>query len=139
MEYRRATEADAPLLAEMNRQLIEDEGHSNPMSVAQLAQRMGSWLKGEYRGILFEEAGEAAAYVIYRRDPDLIHLRHFFVARAYRRRGIGREAMRILLEEIWPRDCRIIVEVLAHNAAGHAFWRAMGFADYSITMERRQR
>ena len=38
-----ATEADLPLLAEMNRRLIEDEGSENPMTVAELQQRMRAW------------------------------------------------------------------------------------------------
>jgi GNAT superfamily N-acetyltransferase len=139
MEYRRATDADLMLLTLMNRQLIEDEGHSNPMNDAQLAQRMRGWLKGEYKCVIFENEGEPLAYAIYRRDPGLIYLRQFFVARPHRRRGIGRRAMEILMNEIWPSDDRIVVEVLCCNTAGHAFWRAMGFADTSVTMERRPR
>ena len=40
MHLRRATLADAALLAELNRQLIRDEGHRNSMSLAELETRM---------------------------------------------------------------------------------------------------
>jgi hypothetical protein len=47
MNFRSATLDDAPLLAEMNHQLIRDEGHRNPMTVFELAERMREWLSGD--------------------------------------------------------------------------------------------
>ena len=56
MPYRIATAEDSPMLAELNSQLIRDEGHRNPMTIAQLEERMRGWLtSGEYRAVLFEE------------------------------------------------------------------------------------
>ena len=45
VEYRVATLEDAPLLAQLNQQLIEDEGHSKPMTAPELEERMrgGRW------------------------------------------------------------------------------------------------
>ena len=40
MDYRTASEGDLPLLAELNQQLIHDEGFPNPMSVIDLENRM---------------------------------------------------------------------------------------------------
>ena len=57
MEYRQATAADVPALAAMNGQLIRDEGHRNPMTGGELADRMAGWLAGDYEAILFEEGG----------------------------------------------------------------------------------
>lgn len=136
MEYRQATEADLPLLAEWNHQLIRDEGHRNPMTVAELAERMRGFMRGEYTAIIFAEGRVPVAYALYRCDADSIYLRHFFVDRAQRRRGVGRRAMGILLSEVWPPGERITVEVLVHNRAGHAFWRAMGFHEYCLTLQR---
>ncbi len=48
MTFRPATNDDCPLLAELNHQLIRDEGHRNRMTVAELEQRMRGWLAGEY-------------------------------------------------------------------------------------------
>ena len=57
MEYRFATTADAPVLAEMNRQLTREEGHRNPMPLPELVARMAGWLAGEYRAVLFADGG----------------------------------------------------------------------------------
>src|SRR5688572_7634061 len=44
MEYRFATAADPALLAGMNKQLILDDGHRNPMTLTGLKARMAGWL-----------------------------------------------------------------------------------------------
>jgi ribosomal protein S18 acetylase RimI-like enzyme len=41
----------------------------------------------------------------------------------------------ILRGEVFPVDKRLTVEVLTANTRAVAFWRAMGFADYSLTLE----
>jgi ribosomal protein S18 acetylase RimI-like enzyme len=135
MTWRCATTADCPLLAELNHQLIRDEQHRNPMTVPQLEQRMRGWLEGEYAAILFEEAGAVVAYALYREQPDKIYLRQLFVLRERRRQGLGKQAMRLLRYEIWPQTKRLTVEVLTANAAAVAFWRAIGYRDYSLKLE----
>ena len=40
-----ATVADLAALAEMNRQLIQDEGHPNPMTLPEFADRLRQWLE----------------------------------------------------------------------------------------------
>ncbi len=135
MKHRFATLDDCLLLAEMNHQLIRDEGHRNPMSVVELAGRMHDWLEADYEGVIFEDAGEVVAYALFREKLHDIYLRHLFVARHRRRQGIGRQAMEILRSEIWPTNKRLIVEVLTANAPGVAFWRAMGYRDYCLTLE----
>ena len=135
MTYRTATQADVSLLAELNHQLIRDEGHRNPMTVSELGERMSKWIKGDYTAILFEE-NQIVAYALYRNSDDSIYLRQLFVHRAHRRQGIGRRAMNILFQKIWPKDRRITVDVLTHNSAAISFWRAVGFSDYSLTLEK---
>src|SRR6266511_2345960 len=44
MQYRIATAEDYPMLAELNSQLIRDEGYRNPMTSAQLEERLRGWL-----------------------------------------------------------------------------------------------
>ena len=135
MKFRRATLDDCGLLAELNHQLIRDEGHRNRMSVAELEQRMRDWLATEYAAILFEDGVETVAYGLYREEAGGIYLRQLFVARNQRRQGIGRAAMEILRSKLWPKDKRLTVEVLTENTAGVAFWRAVGYKDYSLTLE----
>lgn len=136
MNLRAATPADIDTLAELNHQLIADEGADNPMSVRQLAERMAEWLVGRYRATLFEEDGAPVAYALYRDDGESIYLRQFFVARDRRRTGVGRDAITRLVDEVFPPGKRVVVEVLAKNARAMAFWHAMGFVDYFMTLER---
>jgi len=139
MDYREAVEADAPLLASINQQLIEDEWGGGGMSLDRLEARVRRWLsEGEYRAVLFQEGGETVAYALVSidDDDDSAYIRHFFVLHAHRGGGVGRRAMATLLREIIPPAARITLDVLASNVGGHQFWRSVGFRDYSIRMER---
>jgi GNAT superfamily N-acetyltransferase len=133
--HRIATPGDVPMLARMNQQLIEDEGHRNPMDLSELEARMRSLLDGGYTATLFEWDGQLVAYGLWRDEPDWVYLRQFFVARDCRRRGIGAQAIRVLADEVWPADKRIRVNVLIGNRPALEFWRAVGFVDYLITLE----
>lgn len=135
MKFRFATADDCGLLAELNHQLIRDEGHRNPMNVAQLEERMRGFIEKEYRAVIFEENDEVVAYALFREQPDEIYLRQLFVFRHRRREGIGRRAMEILRSQIWPQTKRLTVEVLVANKSAVAFWRAMGYIDYALTLE----
>jgi GNAT superfamily N-acetyltransferase len=134
LAWRNASDDDLPLLAEWNHQLIRDEGHRNPMNVAELAERMKKWLRGEYRAIVFSEA-DPVAYALFKQDDALIYLRQLFVRQDRRRAGIGRSAVEILRREIWPSNVRLTVDVLCQNRGGVAFWRSVGYRDYSLTLE----
>jgi GNAT superfamily N-acetyltransferase len=132
----RATPGDAPLLAAMNKRLIEDEGHSNPMSVLELERRMRGWLgSGEYEAVLFGGA-PPRAYALFRRDPDGVYLRQLYVERDCRRAGVGRAAVALLVGEVWPAGARVKLDVLVGNVAARAFWKAVGFREYAVMMDR---
>jgi GNAT superfamily N-acetyltransferase len=135
MDYHFATAADLDLLAEWNHQLIRDEGHRNPMTVPELRQRMQGWLDGAYRAVVFGPSADPLAYALYREDANEIYLRQLFVRRDRRRQGLGRAALDILRHDLWPRGKRLTVEVLTANTRAVAFWRAMGYRDYSLTLE----
>jgi len=135
MIYRQAKIEDSRTLAELNHQLIRDEGHWNPMTVPELENRMRDWLADVYRAIIFQGDEDILAYALYREDDTLIYLRQFFVIRNRRRQGIGRRAMDILRHETWPRDKRLMVEVLWKNTGAIEFWKAVGFDEYSLTLE----
>ena len=127
---------DCSLLAEMNRQLLQDESHRNRfMTLPQLEERMRSFLSEEYRAVIFEEDKAVVAYALYREEPDQIYLRQLFVSRDRRRRGFGRRAVEILRSEIWPKEKRLTVDVLLHNTSAIAFWRAVGYKDYLLGLE----
>ena len=135
MTFRRAQSNDCALLAELNHQLIQDEGHRNKMSVPELEQRKKSWLSAEYTAQIFEVDAEIVAYGLYREQAAEIYLRQLFVSRNRRRQGIGRQSFEILRAQVWPKGKRLTVEVLTQNAAAIAFWRAVGYKDYCLTLE----
>jgi len=135
LTFRRATLDDCARLAELNHQLIRDEGHRNPMTIPELEQRISGWLRSEYIAMIFEEDGEVVAYALYREEPKEIYLRQLFVGRNRRRQGIGRRAVEMLRAQVWPKDKRLTAEVLVQNVAAVAFWRAVGYRDYCLTLE----
>lgn len=137
MEYRTAGEGDLALLAELNQQLIRDEGHANPMSVAELERRMRAWLTRAYSAVLFLERGQVVGYALYRTDNTGIFLRQFFICRDQRRKGHGRAAVELMLARVWPAGASITLEALWANRAAIDFWRALGFDDYALTLRRR--
>ena len=136
MNFRRAIVNDAALLAELNHQLLHDEGHRNRnMSIPELEQRMRGWLASEYAAMVFEDGGAIVAYALYREQPEEIYLRQLFIARNRRRKGIGRQAVEILRTKIWPANKRLTVDVLVQNTTAIAFWRAVGYQDYCLALE----
>jgi ribosomal protein S18 acetylase RimI-like enzyme len=139
MKYHFATLNDLPLLARMNRQLVEDEQHRNRFKPdAWFEERMRGFLAGGYQAVLFEIGGEVVAYALYVDHPDhsdTLYLRQVFVDRARRGQGIGREAMRLLKEEIWSPDKRLTVEVLVGNQVARSFFKSVGFREYSLELE----
>jgi len=134
-DFRLAIRADVSTLAQMNHWLIQDEGHRNPMSLAELESRMRAWLDGEYHAALFEEGDRTVGYALYRFDEEWVYLRQFFVQREDRRKGIGRAALRWLAANPWKGTPRIRLEVLSGNLVGQEFWKALGFEVYALTFE----
>lgn len=134
---------DSALLANMNRQMIADEGSRNPMSLEELEQRMLSWLaSSEWHVVLIEVDGEPAGYCLYTERVDAyfpqrpeIYVRHFFVSRCYRRQGIGTAAFQSLMKTHFPPDARLVLDVLATNPGGLGFWQSLGFKPYCTTLE----
>jgi GNAT superfamily N-acetyltransferase len=135
MKYRLATEHDCALLAILNQQLIEDEHIPYAMTAPQLESRMRDWIEGDYTAMLFFEAHEVVAYAVFREEAHSIHLRQFFVQRAQRRKGVGRQVFAMLRGEVWPGDKRVTVDVLLENREAVAFWHALGFDDYYLGLQ----
>ena len=126
MEVVRAEPADVDRLAELNKQLIEDERHPNPMDVAQLGQRMKDWLAGGYTCYLAKRGGRIIAYCLYRDDGAHYYMRQLYVTRENRRRGIGTQLLDWLYENVWT-DKRVRLDVLAHNTEAVAFYERYGY------------
>ena len=74
MKFTKAGLSDVEILAEMNKRLIEDERHPNPMNVQQLTQRMSEWLQGEYTCYLATEDNNTVAFCLFRDDGEYYYL-----------------------------------------------------------------
>jgi len=125
----------------MNRRLIEDEGSRNPMSLAELQNRMGEWLRDEWQIELFVDEDAAVGYAVYqfRRDvyelnKVVVYLRQLYIERDRRSRGLGSRAVKLLAQTRFPAGCRIEVDVLASNPRGARFWSQVGFQPYCTTL-----
>ena len=134
MQYRFAGQKDLRRLAELNQQLIRDEGADNPMTLLELQKRMRKWLASRYRAVLFEVGCETVGYALFRADDGDVYIRQFFICRSKRRRGYGRSSLALLLREVLPGGRGVTVEVLNHNKPALAFWRSVGFADHARSL-----
>lgn len=130
-----ATTADIPQLAELNRRLMADEAHPYPLSIEALHERMARWVAGEYRVLLFRHGGQVCGYAVWRVEEEGVHVRHFFICRDQRRRGIGRAAFARMRREVFPTDQPIHLDAAVWNTDAIGFWRALGFRDFSLTLE----
>lgn len=139
MRFRLAKNSDVALIAQLNQQLIRDEGHRNSMKSAELEERMARWLSSKYEAVLFESSGKTVGYALFRRELTSVYLRQFYVCPDCRRQGSGRAAVDWLRQHVWQDAELIRLEVLCENSVGLEFWRAIGFYDYCVTLELNQR
>ncbi|MFM0305228.1 GntR family transcriptional regulator [Paraburkholderia sediminicola] len=134
---------DLPLLARMNRELADDEGHRNPMSVAQLEERFTRFIDQEGWSVdLFTLDDEVIGYATHRYEPNPaepcgrhIYLRHFYIVRHRRRGGTGHVAFDELVRERFRPGERIFLEAIENNPGGKIFWLRTGFTAYGTIME----
>ena len=131
---RRARQEDVPRLAAWNAQLIRDEHNDAGAPSEEIEPRLREWLAKDYVACVFESGATPFGYAIFRDLPDCVHLRHFFVEAAFRRRGLGRRAFE-LMRERFPRGKRVLVEVLVANASGAEFWKSVGFKPRYLGMQ----
>jgi len=142
---REATPADLPVLAVMNKGLIEDEGSRNSMGLEALQAQMRGWLEAEdWKVRMLEVKGKPVGYVLYRvgreehfSENPRVYLRQFYVLPDRQKQGLGRAAMGMSIGHHLPLDATVVLDVLANNRAGIAFWRGLGFRDHALTLERR--
>ena len=132
----KAKGSELDLLVQLNRQLDEDEPHSYPLPLPALTERMARWLdSGEYEVLLLRSGDQLIGYAVWRAEEFGTYLRHFFICRDQRRQGWGRAAIQQLCRDVFPKDRPVNIDAEVGNKAGIAFWRAIGFQDYSIGME----
>ena len=110
---------------------------------SELEARFSGWLGSEWQVVLLEYGEVVIGYGIYRLQPDsyfpertVVYVRQYFIRREYRGQGLGRAGFELMVEELFPSPCRILLEALASNPSGLAFWQHLGFHPYSIALVR---
>lgn len=137
MIIRKAQTKDIKTLAKMNKRLIEDEKHPNPMNLAQMAERMEQWLKDEYSCYLASLNKKVVAYCLYRDDGEYYYLRQLYVERSHRRRGFATELLDWMYANIWQYK-KVRLDVLVHNKEAIAFYEEYGFKVGCLQMEKQK-
>ena len=135
MEIVRAETTDAEALAKLNKHLIEDERHPNPMNIAELTERMQEWLATDYICYVAKQNGSIVAYCLYRDDGGYYYMRQLYVDRAHRRKGIATQLLDWLYENVWM-DKTVRLDVLVHNEDAVAFYKRYGFRIGVFRMEK---
>jgi ribosomal protein S18 acetylase RimI-like enzyme len=143
ISVRRATANDVPLLATCNRHLIEDEGSRNPMTVAELEERLQAWMSGAWEVVVFQDGNPVVGYAVFQVRPDefepaipSVYVRQLFIVRERRRCGLGRRAFEEMVKSVFPMEARISLEVLSSNPTGRRFWESLRFTTYCSTLVR---
>jgi DNA-binding GntR family transcriptional regulator len=133
---------DLPLLARMNRELADDEGHRNKMTVPQLEERFRQFIDDGWHIDLFYLDEEIIGYATHRYESDpsnpkarQIYLRQFYIVRHRRRGGAGHLAFDELVKARFQPGERIYLEVIENNPGGKVFWLRTGFTVYGSIME----
>ena len=135
MEIVKAELGDAKRLAELNKYLIADERHPNPMNIVELTERMEEWLTTDYICYTVKDNGRIIAYCLYRDDGGYYYMRQLYVDRAHRRKGIATQLLDWLYKHVWT-DKKVRLDVLAHNEDAVAFYKRYGFRIGVYRMEK---
>jgi ribosomal protein S18 acetylase RimI-like enzyme len=96
--------------------------------------RMRDWVSGAYNAALFVEI-EVLGYALWRNEEEFSYIRHFYIQRGFRRKGVGTEAFRLLVSTYWQGSL-LRLEVLSGNLDAQHFWQSLGFKQYCITLEK---
>ena len=89
LEMRKHTAAEFDALAQMNKELIEDEESRNPMSVAELRERLERYVNDEGWTLdVFVSEGQTVGYITFRYEANpvgpncqTVHLKQFYISR----------------------------------------------------------
>jgi len=133
IEINECTEKDITLLAEMNKQLIDDEKSNNLMDITQLGNRMNNFLNSGYKAFFFSIKEKIIGYALCDMTKKPKYLRQFFIKREERRKHYGKNAFNKLLEKLEIKE--IEIDVLKWNEAGIKFWENIGFVEQSKRMK----
>ncbi|MCP4398822.1 MAG: GNAT family N-acetyltransferase [bacterium] len=130
-----ASEKDVPVLAILNKRLIEDEHYPNPMNVNELEERMKNWLHNEYTAYTIKENHDMLGYCLFRDDGDFYYMRHLYIDRPHRRKGLATKLLDWMYAHIWT-DKNTRVDVLSDNYRAIEFYTSYGFKIRCLHLEK---
>ena len=127
-----ASDKDCVELAFFNKQLNDDGGCNNDMSVQELEKRMHKFLISGYKAIIFESDGVHIGYTLIEISRTPVFIRHFFIIGEYRRQGYGTAAFKKII--CYLNADELELSVLVSNNIGYKFWQNCGLMPYEVLM-----
>jgi L-amino acid N-acyltransferase YncA len=137
MHLRLATPNDAPVMATIYNQGIEDRVATFETRL-RTSQEIEQWFDGIHPIVVLETDQQVIAFAstsVYRPRPCYAGIAEFsvYVERAWRGRGAGRQALEGLMQEaekagLWKLVSRVFVE----NAPSRALLRTLGFREVGV-------
>ncbi|KMK18697.1 ribosomal-protein-alanine acetyltransferase [Pluralibacter gergoviae] len=108
---------------------IETRAHAFPWSEKTFASNQGE----RYLNLQLAVGGEMAAFAITQVVLDEATLFNIAVDPAYQRRGLGRELLEAVIDEVEKRGVATLwLEVRASNAAAIALYESLGFNEADV-------
>ena len=133
MNIRKAKDDEITLIAEMTRQLFEDEPSDMELSNLQFEDRLRKHMDAGCHAFLFIK-GSIIGYALVNLAREPYYLIDFFICRDSRRGGNGTAAFHSLINEL-NTEC-IDLDVFCWNNRGQKFWESLGFKERAIIMRR---
>jgi phosphinothricin acetyltransferase len=137
VEARAATPDDAPAIARIYNQGIEDRIATFETRL-RTADDVRAWFDGVHPIVVVEEAGEVIAFAsasAYRPRACYAGVAEFsvYVAREARGRGAGRMAMEALIRAAEAAGfCKLLSRIFVENTASRALVRSLGFREVGV-------
>lgn len=137
MSTRRATTADVDTIARIYNQGIEDHIATFETRL-RTAEDVAGWFDEAHPIVVVEEGGRIVGFAStssYRARECYAKVAEFsvYVARDYRGRGVGRRALRALIEESGKAGLhKLVSRIFPENLASRAVCRAVGFREVGV-------
>ena len=124
---------DLPELVEMNSQLVIDEQFDVILPQDKMIERMKDFIQGSvYDCYLMVHDSVVCGYCLVDKTRNPLYLRHLFVKKEHRRKGLGKQSIQMLLALY--KTASIDIEVMAWNANAIKFYESIGFTPRFIGM-----
>jgi ribosomal protein S18 acetylase RimI-like enzyme len=114
-------------LVEMNNQLVIDEQFDVILPQEEMISRMKEFITGNaYDCYIIIENGLCCGYCLLDKTRIPIYLRHLFVKKTHRGKGLGKETIHALMNMY--RSSQLDIEVMAWNENAIKFYNKLGFS-----------